>query len=353
MVVALVWSIAAPTTAVSAQISTARTETPAPRIDAARIEHLRKELAAVEPARRAWAAWEISDAKVRELAPDVLAALRSTVTSVEGDERKFALRSILDAAIRLDVRPTVADLTSLSAIGSFDSQVLVLVSRAPAEHLPVLELLHEKSQWIGKVAADNMIAASAPARAVELLRPGARVRILVRVKDRNHGPDEKYVSFGSSCGSSRVPGGFPPTVLYELVDRPRPTVEVIANGPRPIGVRREVDTKRWIAMSAENTQFDWHEHSLDLLRWIAGDRADTSALSSHVTLEHGWTNADAYLAAVGPEIRSRHDAWSKLVDALVTVGALPNDRRPTEPPIDVEVEDVRSDRSIPLPELPR
>lgn len=352
MAVALVWSVAAPTTAASAQTSTTRTETPAPRIDAAQIESLRSELAAAEPVRRAWAAWKASEANVRELAPDVLAALRSTITSVEGNERKFALLSLLDAAIRLDVRPTVADLTSLSAIG-FDAHVLVFTSRAPAEHLSVLELLHEKPSEIVQAAADNLIAASSPSRAVELLLPDARVGVLVRVKDPGQSPEETFKVRGVACGKSRAPNGFPPTVLYELVEGTTNGADVIANGPRPVGVRRAVYKLPWFSTSSAIFRLDRHEHALDLLRWIAGDRADTSTLASVVTIEHGWTNAEAYLTAVGPEIRSRHDAWSTLVDALVTVGALPSDRRPTEPPIDVEVEDVRTDRSVPLPELPR
>ncbi len=289
---------------------------------------------------------------MRELAPDVLAALRRTLTEPEGEPRRYAMLALLDAAIRLDVRLSTEDLAACN-LTTFHSQVLFLASRDPGAHTKLLESLRENPWGPQRTAADNLLAVGAPDRAVELLLPEARVHLHVRVSDPGGYLKPERHTAGAGCGRERVPEHFPPTAFYRLVDGPAKGAEVFADGPQPIAVDRTVHTQRKISTSSGFYSFDASQHALDLLRWISGDRAQESPLAAEIGVRHDWTNATGYVAKVGEEIRTRHDAWRKLVDALVARELLPAERVPTADPIEVEVEDLRKDQRVPLPELPR
>jgi hypothetical protein len=327
----------------------------APRVmsvDAARIEHLRRELAAEDLKRRAWAAWEASDKLVRELAPDILAALQVTTAEPASDPRTAALGSLLDAAIRLEVRPAAIDLLAVFDTSRFSPQLLVLASRSPSLHVRLLEDLRAQRGELVRRAANNLLAAGAPTRAVELLLPDARIHIRVRVHDGRAAEESRGWS-AIACGTRRVPRGFPPTVRYGLTERTLPDPTVFADGPLPIAAQRSVHRGLDVPTGGTLNVRDEHDQELGLLRWIAGDRAREGALEAEILVEVMWTTATAYLAAVEPEIQARQAAWTQLVDALVARGLLAPEQRPAKAPIEVVVEDLRTDTSVPLPGLPR
>ncbi len=350
-------AVLAITTARASVITTVVVEDPRPavRTNAEQLDLLRRKLASDDLATRAWGAWGASEAQVRELAPDVLAALRRTLTEPPSDELACTTRALLDAAIRLDVQLSTDDLTPLGRSREWDAQVLTLASREPAAHVKLLQDLHTLGEELPerRIAADNLLAIGAPDRAVELLLPDAHVRLLVGVHDDGW-PGRTFGSrVGRACGNMEVPEGFPPTVLYTLVRGSMKDADSIADGPQPIRAYRQVHEKRKFGITRGVRPLDVNQHALDLLRWIAGDRVQESSLAAEIRIRHDWTNPADYVAKVSDEIRKRHEAWRKLVDALVARELLPAERVPKEDPIDIEVEDLRKDQRVPLPELPR
>ena len=316
-------------------------------------EALREKLASVEAATRAWGAWDAGEQGARGLVPELAAALRLALGDRSDEARTFELCALLDALIRLDARIAADDLARVSRVGSLRTQALVLAARDPEAHADALVAMRAGSRWLERVAIDNLLAAGAPRRAAEFLLPAARVRIIVNVTDGHGGRGGGGRSTGIGCGSLRAPEGFPPTVLYELVDARRTSATLFADGPRPIGFERAVHHEREFGVGGHIEQLDETDHALRLLRWIVKDRAKESVLASAVTLRHSWKDRQTYLDTVGPEIEARVKAWKELVGALVEAGHLDALSVPAQDPIEVVVEDDRQDRSVDLPPLGR
>lgn len=264
---------------------------PAQQAVAERIERIRRDLAAVDMPQRAWGAWTASLLQLPELAPDILAALRRAATEPHSESLKFLLHALLDAAIRLDARPTSEDLAAIERVGYFQSQLLLLASRDPFTHAKYLEDLRPMTAREARIATDNLLAVGAPTRAVVLLLLDARVHVLVRVHDEGLGVGGGGFTAGVACGRLKVPEGFPPTVFYELVPAPVKNAQMLAEGSQPIVARRIVHLVRTIRFSSGIERHDASQHALDLLRWIAEDRAAESPLAAEVVIDHTWTNA--------------------------------------------------------------
>ena len=320
-------------------------------LDAARLAHLRRELAAAEPERRAWAAWEASDKLVRELAADVLDALLRVAENSQPEQWNFAALALLDAAIRLDARPNTSQLEALEATPFIRPQLLVLAAREPARHVELLRRFSAAERDECLLAADNLLAAGAPEVAVAQLLPQARVEITVEVVDKLEVRQMPSVALGIGCGSIHVPEGYPPMVLYDLVEGGPPDAIVFADGPRPIAARRTVRSERSVGIGGVSLWVDRAQHALDLLRWIGGDRKAASVLASEVAIRHAWSSRRAYVRDVGEQIRERRQAWAQLVDALVARRALSAERRPAKAPIEIVVQDRRSRPRGALPEF--
>lgn len=326
---------------------------PAVRTDTEQPEVLRSKLASADPALRAWGAWGASLTQKRELAPDVLAALRRTLTEPQVDPHKFVLGALLDAAIRLDLRLSPDDLADLESRALFPSHVLVLASRDPAAHVDLLEYIRQKKGRESKIAADNLLAACAPARTAALLLPEAAIKILVRVYDDETQLLGEGRGWGIGCGTIKVPKGLPPTVRYELVRGTVKDAQLIADGPDPISVLRTCHTGPSIPFSGTTESLDESQHAIDLLRWITGDRAKEGLLAAEISIDHPWTNGSNYVAKVGEDVQLRRAAWRTLLAALVEREFISSKSIPAADPIQVEVEDLRKDQTVPLPELPR
>lgn len=320
--------------------------------DAEQLQLLRSELGSADLALRAWGAWGASLTQKLELAPDVLAALKRTLTEPQIDPHEFVLRALLDAAIRLDIRLSSEDLADIESRQFFTSQVLVLASRDPAIHVDLLEHVRRKSTDEVRIASDNLLAACAPARATALLLPEVAVKIVIRVYDDQSQLPVDSMTTGVGCGTMKVPRGFPSTVLYRLVSGTQKGAQMIADGPEPIAVVRTPHKSLRIRFSSARSRFNESAHALGLLRWITGDRAEDSPLTAEIRIDHPWTSGSNYVTKVGEDIQLRRAAWRTLLGALVARELLAVERVPTSDPITILVEDLRKDQSVPLPDLP-
>lgn len=315
---------------------------------------IRGKLASVDLAQRAGGAWEAAEANLRELGPEIVAAARRTISEARSAERELALRAELDALIRLDSRPLPEELGALAAEPLLWTHVLVLAARDPARHAATLEKLRPDLRLEERIAADNLLAAGAPARAVALLLPEARVRIVVKVVEPGSGSDGGgQFSCGTGCGTMRVPAGFPPTALYDLRLGAQEEGRIIADGPEPVSVVRLVRLEREFGFGHSSVAIDTSDHALRLLRWIALDRERESPLTARVVVRHIWRDRSTFLRAVEREIQAREQAWNALVERLVNAELMVGEQAPSRPPIEVAVEDRRLVRRAPLPWIGR
>lgn len=314
---------------------------------------LRAKLAAdANSAELAWGAWETAEANARELVPDVVSALRRTLSARAEMSTSFVLRAELDALIRLDAKLTRDDVAAVLGVGSVRTQGLVLASREPKLHADALEALRPDSRNEERIAVDQLLARGAPARIVALLLPDAHVRIDVHVLDENMGFGRGGGSMsGIGCGSLKAPERFPPTAIYSLRRGGTKDQPVFADGPQPIAYAREVHGEREFGVGGTVEGVDEAEHALALLRWITGDREGKSTLASVVDVSHTWRDRQTYINEVSVAIDARKKAWNALLDALVAKGFLDAKARPAKPPIEVVVDDRRANQSVPLPPL--
>lgn len=282
-----------------------------------------------------------------------MVTLRRALSRPADLTRTFELRSELDALVRLDARLSSEDVATVSSIGSLRTQALVFASREPARHVEALVSMREGSRDKERVAIDNLIAAGAPRRAVELLLPAASIRVIVDVNDGNGGRSSGVRSSGIGCGSLRAPAGFPPVALYDLVEGGARNATLLADGPRPIGVSRQVRHEPEFGIGGTIEELDEAQHALQLLRWIARDEQGESLSSSNVRVRHAWVDVRTYVEAVEREIRPRERAWQALMDRLTRAGHLDTSRVPAKAPIELVVVDDRADRSVDLPKLDR
>ena len=336
--------------AATARATTARAEpavsAPDPRADA------RAKLSSTKPAEIAWGAWQAAESGDRELAGDVLAALRRTLAGPVVAGEPFVLRAELDALIRLDARLTPEDLSQVSRVAGVRNQTLVLAARDPRLHAPMLETLRASAQSEDLVAIDNLLSAGAPARLVALLLPDVRMHVTVHVHDPNSGSGEgRGGGARIGCGSARVPAGFPPVVSYDLVLGTSADCTVFADGPQPVSYRRRVQTGETIGIGSRFCDVPASDHALGLLRWVVEDRSPTSLLEGKIRIVHTWQDPAHFVADIHAQLDERRTAWRELTGKLVAAHLLAPELGPIDPPIDVSVVDHRQDPSIPLPPL--
>lgn len=326
---------------------------PVQRIAPETLVALRKKLAAdANSAELAWGAWETAEANARELVPDVVSALRRTLSARTDKSTSFVLRAELDALIRLDAKLTRDDVAAVLSVGSVRTQGLVLASREPALHADALAALRPDSRDEERLAVDQLLARGAPARIVALLMPETHVRIEVHVLDENTGFGRGGGSMtGIGCGSLKAPEHFPPTVIYSLRRGGAKDQVVFADGPQPIAYARVVHGEREFGVGGSVEGVDAAEHALALLRWITGEREGKSTLASVVDVSHTWRDRQTYINEVSVAIDARKKAWNALLDALVAKECLDAKARPAKPPIEVVVDDRRANQSVPLPPL--
>jgi len=313
---------------------------------------LRVELAAKEPARVAWAAWNAAEQERRELAGELRAAALRVVRADVDKTTTFVMRSLLDALIRLEAPCEPAELAEFAKLGILTDTVCVLASQDARSARPFLEPLFERSTdvHVWNLCA-NLFARELPAEFAPRFVPLAQVAITVIVRDPNAGFSGGR-STGIGCGSLEAPEGFPPTVIYSLQRHERtPKTTLLADGPVPIGCERTVRTERTFGLGGRTEELDKPATALGLLRRLAGDRPGHSALKSEIEILHTWTAAANYRRQVQAELDLLRTSWKSLLEELQHAELISAELAETPPPFQVTISDRRSSKLVPLPEL--
>jgi hypothetical protein len=320
--------------------------------DPAALERCRAQLESDVPARIAHGAFDAGEARLASLAPLVATTLTRVVALPKSNEKPFVLRALLDALIRLDGRARPADLAALAGAYPLFSQALVLVGRAPSENVAFLERWYGETRNTHWVAVANLLASAAPAKACERLLPEARIEIQFVVHDADtYRGRSRSSTNGIGCGSMDAPDGFPPTVLYELEPASDRFRNVVAPGPRPIAYVREVHAEKSFGVGQTQKPVERVEYAIELLRWIAGDRATSSKLAHRITIDVPWTDGQRYVARVEAELQLRRKLWSQMLARLASLELVSPELARAAAPIQVEIDDQRAEPRVELPQV--
>jgi hypothetical protein len=299
----------------------------------------------------AWGAWSIASNKLETCVGELRAQLVA-FARIGQARRDLALRAVLDALIQIDAAVPVEELEPFLDQRSVRTQAMVLLARCGDENCPALRRLFraETDDSLVWVACGNLLAGRRdPEFLLDLLRYPVHLR--VSVVEKGIVP-ERERSRATHWGWQD--SGDPPLVTYRLGERGI----LIADGPLPVHAWREVRESRTspkgrLAWSGQESVSSYRR----LLRIWLGDMLRDSAPDR--LLDHDqwvlceWSGADALLVGVKErreEIARDHRA---LVDACVAAKVLDAAvAKDCVPSVELEIDDQRKDRTVPLPGIP-
>jgi len=306
---------------------------------------------------KAWGAHWAADCQITALAGDIgaeLARLRPDQLArlVWDSEGFWVARAMLDALIQLR-QPLPAPVLEAIARG-YPAEASILMLRNAPENQLLLAALRSRPGPVEWIAASNALARMrAPKFAATLLSE-------LDFTDWAFVSDTGEALAGGMAGSilggsptMRVPSGFPPIGVYRLTTQAAPDKEMVSDGEMPVYMQRtllEPGVERTLPWPAEG-------HCWQCLRiaYLAELGHVSKPEVEHAVEPHTWvkwTNLLQVSAAITQALGDQQNALRQLARALTGAGALAPAELDTSLPVELKINDQRSDRSAPLPSYP-
>ena len=321
-------------------------------------------LASDEPAEKAWGCYLAGRDGHQDAVPQVVDVLRS---NVEPYDKTWSLvhRAALDALIRLDAR--VPDALLARHDRRLAIHVLVLRARDPEAHVEALrarfdKALSRKTLGAFAIAHGNLLlqtrAAGFAVRLLGLMKTELRVHVFTPKEDGFDG-----IGVGGGMGGgfgtalAKVPEGFPPYSWYGLEERATAHATLLANGPRPVYVKRRERADPGIVGGGRSWTLDRAKLAAEWAASLLGTDTEAIGLPDKKFLSVAWTGAETDPMSFRDKVVAARDAqaapvWRvarRLLEARLLTRA---EAYAFEPDVVVEIEDTREDRATALPELP-
>jgi hypothetical protein len=316
---------------------------------------LRKRLDASDGLTLAWAAQAAIQANARELVPELAAALRRACAIPERYTPPYVQSPLVDALIQFDARLEPADLVALVDLRDCYEESLIFAARAPARHVGLLEWMQEHSGSLRFIAASNLLAQAAPARAAVCALRDVQITITIQVVDV--GTPEENRAFTTrrivcGLGPHKKPlRGFPPLVRHELRDCWSRAEPSLVEGPDPVQFVRLVEATNDEQESRLERLVERSEYSMRLLHWLAGEREEYWIPTGEERITNAWIDAEVCAREVGARIQVVREQWRSLLARLVEQQLLDRACLSAADPITIQVVDGRADHSVPLPDF--
>ena len=343
----------------AAQEPPARNEVSAPApTDPAVVADVRTRLRSEVLADVAWGGWLAGERSLRELAPDLRAALVRVAQGLRYSDGTTALQShlaahaLLDGLIRIDAAVPAAELAPfLTGPSEPISAALLLLARRASDRDCAAALLdffraRGASDDVAWLAAGNLLARDQSPEFVVAVLEGLELRLQVSVTRMG----VFSLGFRTECRSRalrpRVPDSFPPIAVYLLKENP--ATWLIAPGRQSVWAERVLLRDVW-----ESSAPEWVQGQNARLGWLS----ELVGLKQHplrprVEIAVQWESPEAYLEQVTAARAEIERSFYDLLDRLSRhgySGALST--RVWGAPIAIEVS-VHSGESEPLPPLP-
>jgi len=309
------------------------------------------DLGSSDPVEVAWAARHAREAGDATLVRTLRTCLRTWTAAKEREARQVCLH-VLDALVRLEakvpaselVQPVQQDITLVPA--------LLLLAQDPRMNEPeLLDLFRQgpafPAGWVpdqrllSTLAIGNLLAEQkAPGFAAAVWQQTSSLNVVVCSKDAVRGPT---VSGVAPADLPPALAGFPPDPDYRLASGPC-SGTLLASGRRSVCWARDrdghhLDRSAWLQTDVA-------------LGWLQ-DLAPRQVKSEESNLCCIWSTKQAYLDQVQAARRKLEQRRSEALAMLVAVRAMTSVEATTAgTAVEVVIEDLRKDKSVPLPELP-
>ena len=309
----------------------------------------------------AWGGFLAGEHGLRELAPDLRAALARVApgnrssNGYKSFESDLAARALLDGLIRIEAAVPAAELAPFLR-EPFPAAAFLLLARRASERdaaASLLSLFRDRDQrdWSDVVwlAAGNLLARNGSPEFVAAALEGLELQLHVTVT--SPGVICGISVSGRGCGfpvrSPRLPRSFPPIAAYVL--QQKATAWLIAPGQQPVWVERCVQRDRWDPPGLE--VLAGQERRIEWLANLGG--FDARVLRPKTDLEVTWQTPEAYLEEVTAARAEIERSFHRLIDQLVRRGYSGGlHAEAWDAPIAIEV-DEQCAFELRLPALPR
>jgi hypothetical protein len=302
----------------------------------------------------AWGAYRAAEFRLFELVPDLVTRLAAP--SIGENQEPYALRAaLLDSAVQLEAAVPAPLLRSYWQ--DFPVQSAILFARATGPRDEVLLDLLTSATGFRWFAIANLLARSRPKKFAVTVLPPIHLRLFVTVSERgNAGGGEGGVSGGVGDGIGINPAGFPPRATYRFESGPWPGYVVLSTGPYNVYYCRTVSYGWQFGVSEVSRAgpSDWER-----LRYVQAYAFPEQEPVDHVRQigeRHEsirWEGGDALRRRVEDLRAEMLENYRGFLANLVTAGRLTDAdaKSLAQPPIDVRIVDLRTDKSQPLPAI--
>jgi len=240
----------------------------------------------------------------------------------------------------------------------FTPHKAILLARSPlANKDSLLDLMRNNTGTVWRAAGNLLTEAKAPGLAALLLKD-LRISVAVLVVDPHSGGG--IGSGSSACGLSglatiAVPQEYPPIAFYGLIGYPSRGFIVLAPGPTTIYYSRTVINPgtRAPGPPAGNTPlYGRNEAIFECLAILLDTPPSQLGLKPEESYSEEWKGTVAMTGRL-KEIRAELTAkYQSIATGMVEVGLLTEpESAELAPHIELHLTDLRSDESIPLPDL--
>jgi hypothetical protein len=311
-------------------------------------------LRAASTLEKSWGAHWAAVCRLRGLAGEIATELaradpETLAKSVWDSEPFWMAHSMLDGLIQL--RQPLAEPVLESIAKGFPVEATILMLQFPEANRQLLAAIHAHSGGAEWVAASNSLARMrAPGFAATLLAEIPLSQWVV-VSDTGDAPERGTAGSLASGGPTvRVPPNFPVVGMYRLTGQRSPGDELVSDGSVPIYSHRiplEPGVKQILDYPAEG----YCTRCLEI-GYLAELSGVTRAEAAHVVewrTAVRWTNLLEFGAEVSRGLTDQETALNHLAGLLISAGALGRAELQRPLHIEVEIDDRRSDRSVPLP----
>jgi hypothetical protein len=293
----------------------------------------------------AWTAYRAAEAGDRSEV-GALQAFLPALLERTSDEGRYALGAVLDALWRLDARPPLNLIPRIYE--THPVEAIMFLTRFGAERDAVaLPLLRgaPRYEWL---TLANLMLNTQPHGFGEAIARELRVFILVTVSENGSGILGRLPGPGIGCGVFGRAPGFPPLAAFRLRTEREDSSHLLTPGPRPVYYERvpgKTGQRPYACVIVEEvTAEDRLAHLGALLR---APTLDVRGSEHHAL---AWTGRADLSARIASLRRAAEDRYAHLLDALASAGVLDAaERRALRPQVQIEVVDLRRDRSERLP----
>jgi hypothetical protein len=292
-------------------------------------------LSSSDPAQLAWGAELAANYQQKTFVPAIISLLDFGNADVQ--------LCAFDALIRLNADVTEKTLARFLSNPDALEPIIVLLARDPKAHaaflMRALDQPLSDRHWVD---VNSFLAATPPpSYTARLLRDWTiKDAVLVREDGPGSGADVGYAC-GGVLGPPRP--GFPVIPRYNIYEGPHPGATLIASGPHSIFYMRENGTGDCRVGVPRD------RYRLDYLRYMARIDAQSPEGRRPSAPVIRWAGPEDYVSKASAYLTSLRVFVTNLRSQLVHAGVLTESDSLNGPSLEIEVQDRRDDRTIPLP----